>query len=101
MKYSSLSRTKVLLFFIMLFSIILLTKLFYVQVIYSNIYSDKADRQYATPTENIFERGAIFFTRKDGTLVSAAMQTTGFKIAIVPSKIIDAEDTYTKLLTVT
>ncbi len=85
----------------MLFSIILLTKLFYVQVIYSNIYSDKADRQYATPTENIFERGAIFFTRKDGTLVSAAMQTTGFKIAIVPSKIIDAEDTYTKLLTVT
>ena len=84
----------------MLFSIILFAKLFYVQIIYSNIYSDKADRQYATPTENIFERGAIFFTRKDGTLVSAAMQTTGFKIAIVPSKIIDAEDVYIKLLTV-
>src|SRR3989344_4660642 len=89
MRYSFLPRTKVLLFFIILFSLVLLAKLFYIQVVHSSVYSDKADRQYATPSENIFERGTIFFTRKDGTLVSAGMQTTGFKLTFVPAKIIN------------
>ena len=94
MKYSLLPRTRILLSFIVLFSLILLGKLFYVQVVHSSLYSERADRQYATPTENIFERGTIFFSRKDGQLVSAAMQTTGFKLAIDPSKISDPEAVY-------
>jgi cell division protein FtsI/penicillin-binding protein 2 len=61
------------------------------------LYSDRADRQYATPTENIFERGTIYFTRKDGQLVSAAMQTAGFKVAVNNTKISDPESVYTKL----
>ena len=97
MKYSFFPRTKILLFFIILFSLILLAKLFYIQVVHSSAYSEKADRQYATPSENIFERGTIFFTRKDGTLISASMQTTGFKLVIDPSKIIDIEEVYQKL----
>lgn len=98
MKYnSSLSRTKTLLFFIVLFSLILSLKLFWVQIVYSNSYKEEADRQYATPTENIFERGTVFFTRRDGQLVSAAMQTSGFKLAINPGKITDIEDVYQKL----
>jgi len=75
-------------------------KLFYVQIVHSSTYSDKADRQYVTPSDNLFERGTIFFTRKDGQLVSAALQTTGFKLAINPSKIVDAEDVYNKLSSV-
>lgn len=54
-------------------------------------------RQYATPSGNIFERGTIYFTRKDGQLVSAATQTSGFKLAVYPSKVTDAEDAYKKL----
>jgi len=75
-------------------------KLFYVQIVHSSTYSDKADRQYVTPSDNLFERGTIFFTRKDGQLVSAALQTTGFKLAINPSKIVDAEDVYNNLFSV-
>lgn len=70
------------------------------QVVHSSTYSDKADRQYVTPSDNIFERGTIFFTRKDGQLVSAALQTTGFKLAINPSKIVDTEDVYNRLSSV-
>ncbi len=72
-------------------------KLFLVQVVHRNSYSDRADRQYATPTENIFERGSVFFTRKDGQLVSAAMQTAGFKLAVNNSKIQNGEEVYLKL----
>ena len=97
MKSSFLFRTRILLFFVILFSLALVLKLFYVQILHSSAYSDKADRQYLTPADNVFERGTIFFTRKDGQLVAAALQTTGFKLAINPSKIADAEDIYNKL----
>src|SRR5665811_1576913 len=100
MKSSFLIRTKILLFFVISFSLVLLLKLFYVQVVYSSTYSDKADRQYVTPSDSIFERGKIFFTRKDGQLDFAALQITGFKLAINPSKIVDAEDLYNKLSSV-
>lgn len=67
------------------------------QVVHSDDYSEQADRQYSTPSSNIFERGTIYFSRKDGQLVSAAMQTTGFKIAINPAKITDKESVYQEL----
>ena len=100
MKSSSLSRTKTLLFLIVCFALALVLKLFWLQVVHSSMYSEQANRQYATPSENIFERGSIFFTRKDGTLVSAAMQTNGFKLAINPVKITNIEDTYAKLVSI-
>ncbi|MBP9840001.1 MAG: hypothetical protein KBC44_03445, partial [Candidatus Pacebacteria bacterium] len=56
-----------------------------------------ADRQYATPSSDIFELGTIFFTRKDGQLVSAAVQSSGFKIAINTEKLVDKEGSYKKL----
>lgn len=97
MKSNFLFRSRIILFFIIVFAAILLTKLFYVQVIHGGVYSETADRQYATPSSNIYERGTIYFERKDGGLVSAATQTSGFKLAIVPNKITDAEGVYQKL----
>lgn len=67
------------------------------QVIHKNTYSDLADRQYATPSSDIFERGSIFFTRKDGVLVSGASQASGFKLAVDPNKITDTAGSYEKL----
>ncbi len=97
MTYSFLSRSKIVLLGIIVFSLILTAKLFLVQVVHSNAYSESADRQYATSSSNIYERGTIFFESKDGQLISAAAQTTGFKLAINPGKIIDLEDVYEKL----
>lgn len=78
----------------------LISKLFLVQVVHSKTYIKEGNRQYVTPSSNIFERGTIYFTRKDGTLVSAATQTLGFKVAITPSSIIDPESLYKKLSTI-
>ncbi len=97
MNYSFFSRTRILSFFILFFALVLVLRLFWVQVVHTTSYSDRADRQYATPSSNIFERGTIYFERKDGQLVSAAVQTTRFKVAINPSEIVDAENIYQKL----
>src|ERR1035437_9848524 len=97
MTYSFLSRTRVISFFLVALALILIVKLFFVQVLYNNSYSNLADRQYATPSSNLFERRTILFERKDGQDVSAAVQTTGFKVAINPEIIADAENIYNKL----
>ena len=98
MKSSFLFRSRFILAFILLFSAILIAKLFWVQVIHGKTYSETADRQYATPSTDIYERGTIYFESKDGGLVSAATQISGFKIAINPKKITDVENTYQQLL---
>ncbi len=100
MNYSfshSPSRVKIVSFFIISFALVLVLKLFFVQVVHSSSYSERADRQYATPSSSIFERGTIFFERKDGHLVSAATQVSGFKLTIDATKILNKEDVYNNL----
>ncbi|MEK7081250.1 MAG: alpha/beta hydrolase, partial [Patescibacteria group bacterium] len=84
-----------------IFAAVLLIKLFLIQVVHGNAYSEAANHQYATPAINIYERGTIYFERKDGQLVSAATQISGFKMAIDATKIIDAENIYQKLSKIT
>ncbi len=60
-----------------------------------------ADRQYATPLANIFERGTIFFKEKNGELASAATLSSGYAISINPSKIDDSEKAYASINAVT
>lgn len=92
MTYSFLSRSRIVLLCLILFSLILTAKLFLVQVVHSNAYSESADRQYATSGSNLYERGTIFFQSKNGQLIAAATQTTGFKLAVEPNKIIDTKN---------
>jgi cell division protein FtsI (penicillin-binding protein 3)/stage V sporulation protein D (sporulation-specific penicillin-binding protein) len=77
--------------------LILIAKLFFVQVIHKNLYSEKADKQYATPSGDIFNRGSIFFSKKDGSLVAAGSVSSGFKLAIKAKDIIDEQATYTSI----
>ncbi|MDR3519817.1 MAG: penicillin-binding protein 2 [Candidatus Pacebacteria bacterium] len=97
MKYSFLIRSRVILCFVILFSLILLGKLFLLQVVHENAYREMADRQYVTPSSDIYERGTIYFENKDDSLVSAATQTSGFKIAIDPTKIVNGEGVFKEL----
>ncbi len=91
------SRNRIFSFLILLFALILIGKLFLLQIINKNTYRDLADRQYATPTSDVFERGAILLTRKDGKLISGATQLSGYKVAVDMTKIKDREAVYEKL----
>ncbi len=97
MKSNSQFRTRIIFFFVLSFAALLLGKLFIVQVVHSSLYSEKADRQYSSPSSGVFERGTIYFTDRDGSLSPAAAQNAGFKAAIEPSKILNKEEAYEKL----
>ncbi|KKU50434.1 MAG: Peptidoglycan glycosyltransferase [Parcubacteria group bacterium GW2011_GWA1_47_10] len=97
MKSSFLLRSRVVAFLLILFSAAVVTRLFWVQVVHGDYYSGEADRQYVTPSQNVYERGTVYWQRKDGELISAAAQISGFKLTINPMKITDAAEVYKKV----
>ncbi len=72
-------------------------KLALVQVVHGSALSERADRQYSAPSLNVFDRGNIFFTGRDGTLVSAATLKTGYFVALQPALIQDTHATFAAL----
>jgi cell division protein FtsI/penicillin-binding protein 2 len=97
MKSSFLFRSRIIIFSLIVFALILSGRLFWMQIVHGNVYSETANRQYATPSSNIYERGTIYFERKDGALISAATQIAGYKMAINAGEITNVEDVYQKL----
>ncbi|MCH8050296.1 hypothetical protein IIB51_02785, partial [Patescibacteria group bacterium] len=85
MKEKNISRLRIVSIFIVLVVIALVSRLYYVQIIYGDEFSDRADRQYMRPSQNLFDRGSIFFKDKDGRLISGAGIKTGFTVALNPS----------------
>lgn len=79
---------------IFLFACVLVLKLFSLGVVHKDAYAERADKQYATPSGDMFNRGNIFFTKKDGTLIAGGNVMTGFKIAIKAKDIKDPEEMY-------
>lgn len=77
--------------------IIFCIKLAWLQIIHGADYVRDADRQYITPKSQIFDRGAIYFSKKDGTQVSAATVKNGFKIAVNPKTLVDVNGLYDQL----
>lgn len=91
------SRIRIISICICVVATILISKLFFIQIIHKNLYTEKADRQYATPSGDVFKRGSIFFSKKDGSLVAAATVSSGFKVAINSKNIDDREAVYKAL----
>ncbi|MBP6857606.1 MAG: penicillin-binding protein 2 [Candidatus Pacebacteria bacterium] len=90
-------RIRILIGFIVIFSLGIIVRLFSLQVVNQNFYKEKAQRQYLTSTNDTFDRGSIYFTKKDGLTVAAATIATGFKLAINPGKIENIAGTYEAL----
>ena len=94
------SRIRLILAFVILVAVAVLIRLYFVQIVHGDDYSQKADRQFANGGSGLFDRGAIYFTRKDGTLISAATLATGFLVAINPQTLGNPEAAYAALQSV-
>ena len=94
-------RLRILLIFLGLFAIGLLVRLVVVQLVYGGAYTQEADKQYASNVDSLYDRGTIYFTRKDGTLIAAATLQTGFLVAINPETLTHPQKTYQALNAIT
>lgn len=101
---SSASRVRFLSLLIFLMILVLVSRLFFLQIVKGRYYFDKADRQYQRPAGQLRDRGGIFFRQQNGQLVSAATMREGFMLIINPAQIADsgksAEDIYRELVAI-
>lgn len=97
MKQPSVVRIHVISVFFVIIGILLISRLYYVQVVKAEYYEERAERQYVHTVRDLYSRGTIYFTTKDREQVSAATILSGYVLAINPTLITNPEATYTAL----
>ncbi|MBP7831794.1 MAG: penicillin-binding protein 2 [Candidatus Pacebacteria bacterium] len=91
---NSRPRITALSIFVGALALLIVARLFYIQVVHGKAFKEDADAQYTAPKSATVDRGTIFFSKKNGQQISAASQMSGFKMALVPDNITDAQAAY-------
>jgi len=78
------SRLRLISAFIIAIVLLLIGKLYFLQIVSGKDFRVRAERQYLRPNESIFNRGGIFFQNKDQSLVGSAILKVGFTLGINP-----------------
>lgn len=94
------SRIRIILALVVCFTLLILVRLYFIQIVHGEEYAQKADRQFASGGSGLFDRGSIYFTRKNGTPISAATLSTGFLVAINPQTLENPEAAYAAITAV-
>lgn len=92
------NRVRILFGGVIILGLLFWVKLYQVQIVQHEYFSDRADRQYVRENTTFFERGNIYFQTRDGSKVSAAKLEPGYILAIKPASIENVEDTLDALL---
>lgn len=90
-------RVRVLLGAFILVALVVILKLYFLQIVHGKEYMAKADRQAIRPQAGVFSRGSILFTDRLGKEVSAATLKSGYTLAIKPSDVTNPQLAYEKL----
>src|SRR3989344_5886770 len=96
--FSLENRLRVFSLLLLLFVLLLVSKLYFLQIISGEQFRARAEHQYVAGI-NFFDRGNIYFSTRDGTPVPAATIKTGFVLSINPNliKVNNLEEVYTNL----
>jgi len=79
----------------------LLARLYHLQILHGNEYKEQAEKQYVHTVRDLYSRGSIFLTTKEGEKVSAATVQSGFLLAVDPSRLGSLDEIYEKLNEIT
>ncbi len=84
-------RIRVITGCILFLALVLIGRLYQLQVLNNDFYTDKAERQYVHTKQDLYSRGSIFFTTKEGEKVSAASIRSGYLLAFNPTLILNSQ----------
>ncbi|MEX0910394.1 MAG: penicillin-binding protein 2 [Candidatus Paceibacterota bacterium] len=96
-KQSHVVRIRIIGTLIILFTILLGTRLFFLQVVHGQNYAERADRQYLKSARTFFDRGSIYFTDKKDQRVPAATLKQEFLITMNPQLVNNPSQTFNLL----
>src|SRR3989344_5760849 len=90
-------RTRILAGGFVLVALIFVARLYLLQIVHGDYYESRASSHYVKQDVDTVNRSTIYFTAKNGELVSAAVMQTGWLITIKPDEIQDAARVYEQL----
>jgi len=95
-KKGFLIRIRIISATVILVGVFLIVRLFFIQSVNKDIYIAEAGEAYVQSADS-FDRGTIYFEKKDGTRISAATVMTSYILVIKPKDIKDKDLTYQKI----
>ena len=87
-------RTRIVLISVILFAILIIINLYWLQIVNGSDYAKKAELQYVKPNISLLDRGSIFLRTKDGTKIQGATLKSGYKVYVNPSILTDSNTVY-------
>lgn len=96
-RHGAVFRIKIIMAVVLLASLVLIGRSYFLQVIAYDYYVEEGERQYVNTVNDLYDRGGIYFTTRDGEKVSAATVQSGYVLAIDPGKVKDASSYYETL----
>ncbi len=100
MRKQMVLRIRIITGCILFLAIILIGRLYQLQVLNNEVFTEKAERQYVHTKQDLYSRGSIYFTTKEGEKVSAASIRYGFVLSFNPGDIIDAKALCEKIISI-
>ena len=97
MRRDAVTRIRIITGLVLTLMCVLVGRLYVIQVMHGDEYRASGESQYVHTVRELYNRGSVYFTTKDGEKVSAATIKTGYLLAIDPSELADAEHVYNAL----
>ncbi len=95
-----ISRVRTLTLCLVVVAVIIVGRLYLLQIVQGREYTARADAQFMQPASPLPERDSIYFTDSSGGKITAASLKSGFLLAVNPTKVTDVRALYTALSTV-
>lgn len=100
MRQQMIFRVRLIAAFLVLMAFGIIIRLYFVQIVYGEVYLDRASRQYVHSVKDLYSRGSILFTTKDNLTISAASIRHGFILIFNPKLITDPQRVCTQVAAV-
>ena len=94
MRTIAVTRIRIITAVVIFIAASLLVRLYQIQVLNGSEYAQRAQKQYVHTARDLYSRGNIYMTTRDGELVSAASMQAGYLLAVNPTLIGDVNAAY-------
>ncbi|MDD4803652.1 MAG: penicillin-binding protein 2 [Candidatus Pacebacteria bacterium] len=91
-------RVRLIFSLFIVLTLVIIVRLYFLQIVKGEAFSEKADRQYVSVSVDTFDRGSILFQDKNNILFSAATLKSGYLVALNNRNIATDTDKYYKEL---
>lgn len=94
---NAIIRIRIISGLVLLISLLLILRLYYLQIFKHDYYTERAEQQYVHTVRDLYNRGSIYFTTRNNEYVSAATIKSGYVLSLNPNQISEAANAYTEL----